>query len=91
MHTCTCMCMCLHMHMQIKWYTLDDKEWRGYKLLPQEHHIVVNAMIRLGGLHFEGSQGGPQGRSFRGRERGDGLSFLGLDTKHLLVAACDGD
>ena len=81
----------MHMHMQIKWYKLEDKDRRGYKLLPEELHIVVNAMIRLGGLHFEGSQGGPQARSFRGRGRGDGLSFLGLDAKNLLIAACDGD
>lgn len=72
----------------VKWYKLEDKDRRGYKLLPEVRHIVVNAMIRLGGLHFEGSQGGPQGRTFR---RGDGLSFLGLDAKNLLIAACDGD
>ena len=63
-----------------------DKERRGYKLLPELRYIVVNAMIRLGGLHFEGSQGGPQGRTFRS---GKGLKFLGLDAKNLLIAACD--
>ena len=45
----------------VKWYKLEDKDRRGYKLLPEVRHIVVNAMIRLGGLHFEGSQGGRKG------------------------------
>ena len=86
----TCSALAVHMQctcLQVKWYELDDKERRGYKLMPEVRHIVVNAMIRLGGLHFEGSQGGPQARSFR--SKGKGLSFLGLDAKNLILAACD--
>lgn len=75
----------------IKWYELEDKGRRGYKLLPLEHHIVVNAMIRLGGLHFEGSQGGLQGRTLRNQGTNGGLSFLGLDAHNLILAACDED
>ena len=66
----------------IKWYALEDKDRRGYKLLNQKRYIVVNAMIRLGGLRFE--------RELPGRAGGAGLSFLGLNAHNLLADACDG-
>ena len=75
----------------IKWYALEDKDRRGYKLLNQKRYIVVNAMIRLGGLHFEGSQGGPQGRKLGSQDADGGLSFLGLDAQNLILAACEED
>ena len=52
---------------------------------------MVNAMIRLGGLRFEGSQGGPQGRTLRNQATKGGLSFLGLDAQNLILAACEDD
>ena len=41
--------------VKVKWYELVDKERRGYRLLPEARHIVVNAMIFLPGLEFGGS------------------------------------
>ena len=52
---------------------------------------MVNAMIRLGGLRFEGSQGGPRGRTLRNQATKGGLSFLGLDAQNLILAACEDD
>ena len=71
--------------MPVKWYKLEDKARRGYKLQGETRYIVVNAMIRLAGLHFEGTQGGPAERVPRS---GAGLSFLGLDAQNLILA-CD--
>ena len=71
-----------------KWYELADKERRGYKLMPTVRHIMVNAMVFVTGLHFEGSQGGPQGRIFRqqpGRETG--LSYLSQDMQNYILDA----
>jgi len=77
----------------IRWYELVDTERRGYKLHTEVHHIVVNAMVFLDGLQFEGGQGGPQGRNLRaaprrldGSSRPDtGLSFLGLETTNYIL------
>ena len=71
-----------------KWYELADKERRGYKLMPTVRHIMVNAMVFVTGLHFEGSQGGPQGRTLRqqpGRETG--LSYLSQDMQNYILDA----
>ena len=73
----------------VKWNEQEDKERRGYKLQSQLRYIVVNATVRLAGLRFEGSQGGPQGRVLRNQAKSGGLSFLGLDTRNLILAACD--
>jgi len=45
----------------------------------------------MGGLRFEGSQGGPQGRTLRNQATNGGLSFLGRDAQNLILAACDDD
>ena len=80
----------------IRWYELVDKERCGYKLHTEVRHVVVNAMIFLDGLQFEGGQGGPQGRNLRaaprrldGSARPDtGLSFLGLETQNYILDSC---
>ena len=76
----------------VHWYTLVDRGRLGYKREDGvTRYIVVNAMIRLGGLRFEGSQGGPQGRKLRNQATNGGLSFLGRDAQNLILAACDDD
>ena len=83
------------MIVPIRWYTLECMERRGYKLVSEVRHIMVNAMVFLDGLQFEGGQGGPQGRNLRaapprrdGSARPDtGLSFLGLDTQNYILDA----
>ena len=70
---------------------------RGYALLPGKKLLEVTTMLRLKGLAFTGSQGGPQGRTLRGpTETGaragraaSGLSFLCEDMHNDLLMACD--
>ena len=71
----------------IRWYELVDTERRGYKLHTEVRHVVVNAMIFLDGLQFEGGQGGPQGRNLRAGPD-TGLSFLGLETQNYILDSC---
>ena len=79
----------------IRWYTLECTKRRGYKLVSEVRHIMVNAMVFLDGLQFEGGQGGPQGRNLcaapprrDGSARPDtGLSFLGLETQNYILDA----
>ena len=76
--------------MPAQWYKLEDSARRGYKLEDGAvRYLVVNAMIRLAGLRFEGSQGGPQGRILRNQATNGGLSFLGRDAQNLILAACE--
>ena len=70
---------------------------RGYALQPGRKLLEVSTMLRLKGLAFTGSQGGPQGRTFRpptasGARAGrgaSGLSFLCEDMHNDLLMACD--
>ena len=55
-----------------------DKERRGYRLLPEARHIVVNAMIFLPGLEFGGS---PRLR------QATGLSFLTQEMQKYIMDA----
>jgi hypothetical protein len=71
---------------------------RGYRLLPAVKYLVVNAMVRISGLGFIRSQGGPQQRSLRTTATGPaaearrqgvgGLSFLSEDMHNAILAAC---
>ena len=71
---------------------------RGYRLLPEKKYLVVNAMVRLKGLAFNRTQGGPQQRALRtsatgpaaaARKQGvGGLSFLSEDMHNTILAAC---
>jgi hypothetical protein len=71
---------------------------RGYRLLPDKRYMVVNTMIRLKGLAFNRTQGGPQGRTLRltatgpaaaARKEGvGGLSFFSEDMYNTCLAAC---
>ena len=82
--------------MPIRWHELVDAERRGYKLTSEVRHVMVNAMVFLDGLQFEGGQSGPHGRNLRaaprrldGSARPDtGLSFLGLETQNYILDSC---
>ena len=70
---------------------------RGYSLLPGKKLLEVSTMVRLKGLAFVGSQGGPQGRQLRAptltgalsRRAATGLSFLCEDMHNNILMACD--
>ena len=71
---------------------------RGYRLLPEIKYLVVNAMIRLSGLSFNRTQGGPQQRTLRTTATGPaaaarkegvgGLSFLSEDMHNTILSTC---
>ena len=72
---------------------------RGYRLLPEKRFIVVNAMVRLKGLAFNRTQGGPQQRTLRTTATGPaaaarkegvgGLSFLSEDMHNTILGTCE--
>ena len=46
--------------VQAQWYKLEQVSERGYRLLLEKRYLVVNTLIRLNGLRFVRTQGGPQ-------------------------------
>ena len=72
---------------------------RGYRLLPEKRYLVVNSLVRLKGLEFSRTQGGPQQRSLRGSATGPaaaarkqgvgGLSFFSEDMHNTVLGACE--
>ena len=82
---------------QGQFYKLEQTSERGYRLLPQKRYFVVNAMIRLAGISFCRTQGGPQNRELRTTATGPaaaarkevvgGLSFLSEDMHNMILAA----
>ena len=85
--------------VKCQYYKLEQVSERGYRLLPGIKYLVVNAMVRLSGLEFVRSQGGPQQRKLRttatgpaaeARKQGEGgLSFLSEDMHNTIQAACE--
>ena len=63
-----------------QWYKLENRELRGYKLLAQKKLLLVNAIIRIKGLKFTSSRGGPQQRELRS----GGMNFLGDEDHHSI-------
>ena len=55
--------------VKVKWLKLEKKveegRLRAYSVLDAEILLVVNHMVRLGGLRFADGPGGPQGRELR--------------------------
>jgi hypothetical protein len=84
--------------VQVQYYKLEQVSERGYRRVPGTRYMVVNAMIRLKGLAFNRTQGGPQGRTLRltatgpaaaARKEGVGdLSFFSEDMHNTCLAAC---
>ena len=80
--------------VQAQYYKLEQTSERGYRLLPEKKYFVVNALIRLTGIEFCRTQGGPQQRDFRTTATGPaaaarkegvgGLSFLSEDMNNIL-------
>ena len=72
---------------------------RGYRLLPEKRYLVVNSLVRLKGLKFSRTQGGPQQRSLRDSATGPaatarkqgvgGLSFFSEDMHNTVLGACE--
>ena len=72
---------------------------RGYRLLPEKRYLVVNTLIRLKGLAFHRTQGGPQQRTLRPTATGPcaaarkegvgGLSFLSEDMHNMIRVTCE--
>ena len=72
---------------------------RGYRLLPEKRYLVVNTLIRLKGLKFSRTQGGPQERLLRNTATGPaaaarkqgvgGLSFFSEDMHNTVLGACE--
>lgn len=65
---------------EAQWFKLENPRQRGYKLQPEKVLILVNAMVRLAGLKFASSRGGPQQRELRS----GGMEFMG-DDEHFLI------
>ena len=82
----------------MQYYKLEQVSERGYRLLPEKRYLVVNTMIRLKGLSFIRTQGGPQQRELRTtatgpaaaarREGMGGLSFFSEDMHNMCMSAC---
>jgi hypothetical protein len=81
---------------------LKQRSQRGYELLKQKQWFVVDHMIRLPGIEFANSQGGPQQRVFRKRKGkhgesggagggGSGLYFLSEDKHNEIEWLCDAE
>jgi hypothetical protein len=51
--------------VQVQYYKLEQVSERGYRLILEKRYLVVNTMIRLKGLVFSRTQGGPQQRELR--------------------------
>ena len=72
---------------------------RGYRLLPEKRYLVVNSLVRLKGLEFNRTQGGPQQRKLRDTATGPaaaarkqgvgGLSFFSEDMHNTVLGACE--
>ena len=60
--------------VQAQYYKLEQVSERGYRLLPEKRYLVVNSLVRLKGLEFSRTQGGPQQRSLRGCATGPAAS-----------------
>ena len=52
------------------------------------HRTLTLTQVRLKGIEFSRSQGGPQQRELRGRSN---LSFLSEDMHNAILAACSGE
>ena len=65
-----------------RWYSLVQKSPRGYKLLPEEKLVLVNAMIRLPNVIFAGGAVGKAPRASR-----SGLHVLEDDMHNLLMGS----
>lgn len=79
--------------VKAQWLKLESKSCEGglrsYTLLDAEVLLVVNHLVRLSGLQFAASKGGPQGRSLRNTEAGPQLVYISRDTHHSIEACCD--
>ena len=83
--------------VKCQYYKLEQVSERGYALLPGKKLLEVSTMVRLKGLAFNGSQGGPQGRALRAAtasgarssRAASGLSFLCEDMHNDVLMACD--
>jgi hypothetical protein len=62
-----------------KWFTLEQRSPRGYRLLPAPRLVVVNTMIRLPNVIFSGGSVGKPPRELR-----SGLHVLEEDMVNLL-------
>jgi len=69
------------------WYCLEQISERGYRLMTEERLIPVSTTVRLKGIKFSNTQGGPQERELRGRSN---LLFLSEDMHNAILAACNG-
>ena len=84
--------------VKCQYYKIEQVSERGYRLLPEIKYLVVNCMVRLSGLAFNRTQGGPQNRKLRTTATGPaaavrkegvgGLSFLSEDMHNCILAAC---
>ena len=84
--------------VQAQYYKLEQVSERGYRLLPEKRYLVVNTLIRLTGLVFSRSQGGPQQRELRTTATGPaaaarkeglgGLSFFSEDMHNMSLSTC---
>ena len=81
----------------VQWYNLEQVSERGYSLLPARKLLELGTMVRLRGLAFTGTQGGPAGRELRGPtatgaragRAASSLSFLCEDMHNDILMACD--
>ena len=62
-----------------RWFALEQRSPRGYKLLTAERLVVVNTMIRLPGIVFSGGSPGKEPRETR-----SGLYIMEEDMYNLL-------
>jgi hypothetical protein len=84
--------------VQVQYYKLEQVSERGYRLILEKRYLVVNTMIRLKGLVFSRTQGGPQQRELRTTATGPaaaarkegvgGLSFFSEDMHNTCLSAC---
>lgn len=76
--------------VRVRWYSLKQRSQRGYILLPEEHIVPVNTIVRLTGLAFSNSySANRQTRS--ATSAGSPLHFLDEDSHNLIEAACRHD
>ena len=85
--------------VKAQWFKLESKrvegDLRSYSLLDAEVLLVVNTMVRLGGLRFDDGKGGPSGRVTKSMAKvaeGRGkLYYFGKESHISIEACCDDD
>lgn len=82
--------------VKAQWLILKERNGEGgrrsYTMLDEEVLVVVNTMVRLGGLKFDHAKGGPAERTLRTppvkgvREK---LYYISMETHHSLLACTE--